>query len=72
MSLPKQTPRRVLIKKFRALSWNGPVYGTKHHFMEKGKHKVRIPNPHGSDIGIELLKLILNQANISEEEWEKA
>ncbi len=37
--------------------------------MKKGKLKVRVPNPHGEDIGVDLLKRILRQAGISEEEW---
>lgn len=40
--------------------------------MIKGKRKQRIPNPHGRDVGIQLLKEILRQAEISEDEWEKA
>lgn len=60
------------MRKFRALGWSGPISSTKHPFMLKGKHKQRIPNPHGSDISIGLLKEILRQANISEDEWENA
>lgn len=39
--------------------------------MVKGAHKQRIPNPHGGDDGVRvaLLKEILRQAGISEEEW---
>jgi len=41
--------------------------------MVKGKKKIRIPNPHGSgDIDISLVKEILRQAAISNEEWDKA
>ncbi len=40
--------------------------------MIKGKRKQRIPNPHSQDVGIQLLKEILRQAEISEDEWEKA
>jgi hypothetical protein len=32
---------------------------------------VRIPNPHGRDIGVALLTRILRQAGISREEWEQ-
>lgn len=38
--------------------------------MVKGEVQISIPNPHGStDIGVNLLKLILSQAGISREEW---
>jgi predicted RNA binding protein YcfA (HicA-like mRNA interferase family) len=67
--LPAQTSRRVMIKKFRALGWNGPRSGGRHQFMVKGAHKVRIPNPHESDIDRSLLAVILKQANLSEEAW---
>lgn len=41
--------------------------------MIKGSKKIRIPNPHGSgDIHVSLIKEILRQAGISDEEWEKA
>jgi predicted RNA binding protein YcfA (HicA-like mRNA interferase family) len=66
----KQTPLRELIRKFNALGWVGPVYGTKHPFMKKGKRKQHIPNPHRQKaIGPELLKEILRQAEITENEW---
>jgi predicted RNA binding protein YcfA (HicA-like mRNA interferase family) len=65
--------RRKLIKKFKRLGYLGPFSGGKHHFMIKGRQKIRIPNPHGSgDIHISLLKEILRQAEISDEEWNKA
>jgi len=41
--------------------------------MIKGKKKIRIPNPHGKgDIDVSLVKEILRQAGISNEEWDKA
>ena len=59
-----------MIRKFRALGWSGPFYGTKHPFMVKGTHRQRIPSDHGSEIGIGLLKEIIRQAGISNEEWD--
>jgi len=38
--------------------------------MKKDKLKLRIPNPHGGDISIQLLKLILKQAGIEEKQWD--
>ena len=73
MALPKQTPHREIIRKFRALGWDGPIVSGKHPFIKKGPRKIHIPNPHGKDeIGQQLLKEILNQADISEEEWIQA
>lgn len=40
--------------------------------MVKDEITLRIPNPHQTDIGMELLKRILRQAGISKEEWEGA
>ena len=72
MSPSSVISRRELISKFRALDFEGPVSGGKHHFMVKGSMKIRIPNPHGSnDIHISLVNEILRQAQISEEEWER-
>jgi len=47
--------RKELIRKFRALGYEGPFSGGKHQFMIKGRQKIRIPNPHMSDIGMSLL-----------------
>lgn len=41
--------------------------------MIKGRQKIRVPNPHGrGEIDVGLLKEILRQAGIKEEEWDKA
>lgn len=40
-------------------------------FMVKGKHTIRVPNPHQTDIGKELLTRILRQATITKKEWEE-
>ncbi|MEX1140346.1 MAG: type II toxin-antitoxin system HicA family toxin [Bacteroidota bacterium] len=63
--------RRDLIVKIRALGFEGPFAGGKHQFMKRGSLKVRIPNPHQTDIGVSLLKRILRQAEISEAEWNR-
>lgn len=63
--------RRELIQKFRALGFEGPLSGGKHAFMRKGRLTVRIPNPHGTDIGVPLLREILRQAGVTPGEWLK-
>jgi predicted RNA binding protein YcfA (HicA-like mRNA interferase family) len=40
--------------------------------MHKGGLGVRIPNPHGDDIGTGLIAEILRQAGVSRDEWESA
>ena len=37
--------------------------------MQEGTKKVRIPNPHKGDIGVDLLANVLRQAGISRDEW---
>jgi predicted RNA binding protein YcfA (HicA-like mRNA interferase family) len=61
--------RPDLIKRLRALGWEGPISGTKHQHMVKGNLQLTIPNPHGSEIGINLLKILLKEAEISRDEW---
>lgn len=62
--------RRLLIKKFRKLGFEGPFSGGRHVFMAKGSLKVHIPNPHGGDISGSLVHEILRQAGISIKDWE--
>jgi hypothetical protein len=38
---------------------------------KQGGATVRIPNPHRSDISVDLLKRILNAAKIGQDDWEK-
>ena len=60
-----------LIRLLRKLEFIGPYSGGKHQFMVNGDLRIRIPNPHKKDIGKNLLKLILKEAEISKETWEK-
>ncbi len=67
--MPSAISRRKLIRKFRALGYTGPFSGGKYQFMKKDRQKIRIPNPHGSqEISLDLVKEILRQAGISDEE----
>ena len=72
MPLPRSTPRRTLIRKLKSLGYDGPYSGGRHSFMKRGRHKQRIPNEHEGDIDISLLKEILSQAGITEEEYVNA
>lgn len=63
--------RRDLIRSLRQLDFTGPYVGGKHEFMQRGRLKVRIPNPHQSEISVALLKRILEEADISLQEWEQ-
>jgi predicted RNA binding protein YcfA (HicA-like mRNA interferase family) len=53
------------------LGFEGPYSGGKHQFMVKGHVTIRIPNPHKTDIGKELLRRILHQTGISRDVWEE-
>jgi len=63
--------RKKLIYYLQQLGFDGPYSGGKHQFMVKEHLRVRIPNPHQSDIGKNLLTRILREAGIDREEWEK-
>jgi predicted RNA binding protein YcfA (HicA-like mRNA interferase family) len=62
--------RQDLIRCLRQLGFQGPISGGKHQFVVKDKRRVRIPNPHGSAIGKNLLRVILKEAGVSVTEWE--
>lgn len=66
----KPVSRKELIRRLRALGFTGPYSGGRHQFMKREQLKLRIPNPHGEDISVQLLKLILKQAGIKEKQWE--
>ena len=40
-------------------------------FMGRGDIVVTIPNPHGNDIGLELLSRVLRQAGVTRAQWEE-
>ena len=63
--------RSNLIRALRRAGFDGPFSGSDHAFMHKEDLTIRIPNPHGSDIGPNLLAEILKQAGISRKAWER-
>ena len=67
----KPIKQNELIRFLRKLDFIGPYSGGKHQFMVKGNLRIRIPTPHKKDIGKNMLKLILKEAAISKETWEK-
>lgn len=62
--------RKDLVKYLRKYGFDGTYSGGRYQFMIRKDITLRIPNPHGSDIGKELLMRILRQAGISRREWE--
>jgi len=59
-----------LIRCLRQLGFEGPYSAGRHQFMVRRDVTLRVPNPHQSDIGRDLLARILRQAGISKAEWE--
>lgn len=68
--MPHNISRRKLIQKLHQFGFNGPHPGGRHLYMVRSGLKVRIPNPHQSDITKPLVVKILNQADISHDEWD--
>lgn len=62
--------RKDLIHYLRQLGFDGPYSGGNHQFMKKDALKIRLPNPHQSEISRDLLVRILKQANIEKTTWE--
>jgi len=63
--------RADLIRYLQILGFEGPYSGGKHQFMLKGVIRLRLPNPHKSEVGRELLSRILKQAGIDRDSWER-
>ena len=65
----KPVSRRELVRKLKALGFDGPYPGGKHEWMQRNHFRATIPNPHGGAIDPGLIRRILRQAGISIEEW---
>jgi predicted RNA binding protein YcfA (HicA-like mRNA interferase family) len=61
--------RDELVSKLKSLGFDGPYPGGRHSYMKRGNYRQIIPNPHGGQIDSVLIRAILKQAGISEEEW---
>jgi predicted RNA binding protein YcfA (HicA-like mRNA interferase family) len=59
-----------MMRRLRALGWDGSHQRGKHPFMVKGQTRLTVPNPHYGDIDWSLMKNILRSAGISAEDWE--
>ena len=63
--------RRELLRRLRCLGFAGPVAGSRHPIMIRGRLRLVVPNPHGSqEIDDALLWRILRQAGVSREEFD--
>lgn len=71
--MPKLSPIswRSFVKKLHAFGFDGPYQEGKHPYMIKGNISVTIPNLHDGQISVDLLRRILNQADISRIDWVK-
>ena len=59
----------VLVRRLRALGFEGPYQEGKHPYMVRGNMVLSIPNPHRREISIALLSRILKRAEITRKEW---
>ncbi|NCO33471.1 MAG: hypothetical protein AUJ92_13300 [Armatimonadetes bacterium CG2_30_59_28] len=71
--MPKISPVswHELMRRLRVAGFEGPRGRGKHPIMRKGDLTVRIPNPHRTDIGPDLILKIIRQAKITRRQWEE-
>jgi predicted RNA binding protein YcfA (HicA-like mRNA interferase family) len=69
--MPKLAPVSFseLVRKLRALGFEGPFGGGKHLFMVREDMRLTLPNPHRQKVGVDLLKRILRRGEIDRDEW---
>ena len=65
----KPISRRELIKKLKALGFDGPSSGGKHQYMMNENFKIFVPNPHGKDIGTVLLQRIIKELGVTAQKF---
>jgi len=61
--------REQFIQRLRELGFEGPFPGRKHQIMRRGNQTIRLPNPHQSEISVDLLRRILRDSGISRAKW---
>ncbi len=69
MSKITSCSRNELIRKLRKLGFVGPFSGGKHSYMKKGNYRQTLPNPHSKDISAILVKEIIKQSGLSDDDW---
>ncbi len=65
----KPLARNELIRKLKHAGFTGPFSATRHQYMEQGNQRIFIPNPHGKDIGVPLLKQIMKQLDMDRQDF---
>ena len=60
-----------LVKGLRRFGYQGPFSGGKHLYMMRGEKVLTLGNPHRREIGVNLLRRILTQAEIDPREWKE-
>lgn len=61
--------RSEVIRKLKKLGFEGPYPGGRHSFMKRGSYRQIIPNPHGGQIDSVLVREILRQTGIADDDW---
>jgi hypothetical protein len=60
------------VRKLKVLGFEGPFPGGKHQWMQRGRLRLTIPNPHRGAFDPGFVRRILRQAAIEIEEWLRA
>ncbi len=61
--------RRELVRKLKALGFEGPFAAGKHQWMRRDGVRLTIPDSHGGAIDPGLIRRILRHAGISHDDW---
>ena len=69
--MPRLSPVswRELVRRLGELGFEGPYQGAKHPYMVRGDLVLTIPNPHRSEVSVDLLARILRRGEIRREDW---
>jgi len=57
------------MRKLKRAGFSGPFSGGRHQYMERGRLRIFIPNPHGADIGVKIIKKIISDIGVTEGEF---
>jgi predicted RNA binding protein YcfA (HicA-like mRNA interferase family) len=63
-------PWQELVRRLRALGFEGPYSGGKHPYMVRDDLVLTLPNPHRGEISVDLLSRLLKQASVSRSDWD--